>query len=181
MAWISTNWSYLFVHTSSIFIQNHSFGGDEMNNAKTTAISGCVIWFLLITIIGSCVMPVFFIIGGFSSVSDFAINTTGGWLCPENTTPDSYTYETTTTDSNGFRQPSTAYVLTCVDASGEVVKEDPILYAFIWIGIWALAGLIISGVLTFIFAVPGGMLVTKIINNIRSPRTGVSNDRFPSV
>ncbi len=143
-----------------------------MNNAKTTAISGCVIWFLLITIIGSCVIPVFFIGGMFSMVSDFSIKTTGGWLCPQNTTPDSYTYATTTTNSNGFTQPSTAYVLTCVDASGEVVKEDPILYAFIWIGIWAAAGLIISGVLTFIFAVPGGMLVTKLLNKIKSPQAG---------
>jgi hypothetical protein len=152
-----------------------------MNNAKTTAISGCLIWFLLISIIGSCVMPVFFVVGGFSSVSDFAIKTTGGWLCPQNTTPDSYTYETTTTDSNGFTQPSTAYVLTCVDAGGEVVKEDPILYAFIWIGIWALAGLIVSGVLTFIFAVPGGMLVTKLLNKLKSPKTSVNNDNFPRV
>lgn len=152
-----------------------------MNNVKTTAISGCLIWFLLITIIGSCVMPMFFIVGGFSMVSDFAINTTGGWLCPDNTTPDSRTYATTTTDSNGFTQPSTAYVLTCVDASGAVVKEDPILYGFIWIGIWALAGLIISAVLTFIFAVPGGMLVTKLLNKMKSPRTTVNNNNFPQV
>ena len=67
-----------------------------MNNAKTTAISGCVIWFLLICIISSCVMPVFFIVGSVSSFSDFAIKTTGGWLCPEGTTPESYSYASTT-------------------------------------------------------------------------------------
>ena len=142
-----------------------------MNNTKTTAISGCVIWFLLICMISSCVMPIFFIVGSVSSFSEFAIRTTGGWLCPEGTTPESYTYATTIADEFGNQQPSTAYELHCVDASGTVVKEDPVAYAFIWIGIWAVVGLILSGVLTFVFAVPGGMLVTKVLNKLRTPRT----------
>ena len=142
-----------------------------MNNAKTTAVSGCAIWFLLICTISSCVMPVFFIVGSVSSFSDFAIRTTGGWLCPEGTTPESYSYATTTTDEFGNTQPSTAYELHCVDSSGTVVKEDPVVYAFTWIGIWGVIGLILSGVLTFVFAVPGGMLVTKILNKLKSPRT----------
>ena len=142
-----------------------------MNNAKSTAVSGCVIWFLLICIISSCVMPVFFIVGSVSSFSEFAIQTTGGWLCPEGTTPESYTYATTTADEFGNQQPSTAYELHCVDSSGAVVKEDPVVYAFIWIGIWGAIGLILSGVLTFVFAVPGGMMVTKVLNKLRTPRT----------
>jgi hypothetical protein len=145
-----------------------------MNDVKTTAISGCLIWFLLITIIGSCVMPVFFIVGSVSSFSDLAIQTTGGWLCPEGTTPESYSYASTMTDEYGNSHPATAYELHCVDASGEVVKEDPVLYAFIWIGIWALIGLIVSGVLTFIFAVPGGVLVTKLLNKMKKPQSGVN-------
>ncbi len=44
-----------------------------MNNAKTSAVSGCVIWFLLICTISSCVMPVFFAVGSVSSFGDFAI------------------------------------------------------------------------------------------------------------
>ena len=142
-----------------------------MSKTTTTAVSGCVIWFLLISIVGSCVMPVFFLAGSLSSFSDFAIETTGGWLCPENTTPKSHTYATTTTDEYGNRQPSTAYELHCVDASGTVVKEDPIAYAFIWIGIFTLIGLIVTVVLCFIFAVPGGMLVTKLLERIKSSRT----------
>ena len=142
-----------------------------MNNTKTTAISGCVIWFLLICMISSCVMPIFFIVGSVSSFSEFAIQTTGGWLCPEGTTPESYTYATTTADEFGNQQPSTAYELHCVDSNGTVVKEDPVVYAFIWIGIWGVIGLILSGVLTFVFAVPGGMLVTKVLNKFRTTRT----------
>ena len=145
-----------------------------MNNVKTTAVSGCVIWFLLIFIISSCVMPVFFIVGSVSSFSDFAIKTTGGWLCPEGTTPESYSYASTMTDEFGNRQPATAYELHCVDPGGTVVKNDPVLYAFVWIGICALVGLIISVILTFVFAVPGGMLVTKLLNKLKSPRGNVN-------
>lgn len=141
-----------------------------MSKTTTTAVSGCIIWFFLISIIGSCVMPVFFVIGGFSSVSNFAIQTTGSWICNDGTTPQTYTYETTTTDEYGNQQPSTAYVLQCVDSSGKVLKEDPIAYAFIWIGIWAVAGLILTGILCFVFAVPGGMMVTKILERLKSPR-----------
>ncbi|MEY2818382.1 MAG: hypothetical protein RL275_1845, partial [Chloroflexota bacterium] len=44
-----------------------------MNNAKTTAVSGCIIWFLLITFIGSCIMPVSFAVGGVTSSTNFVI------------------------------------------------------------------------------------------------------------
>jgi ABC-type glycerol-3-phosphate transport system permease component len=135
----------------------------------TTAVSGCLIWFLLISIIGSCVLPVFFVIGSLSSFSDFAIQTTGGWLCPEESTPESYSYATTSRDENGFERPATAYELHCVDASGEVVKTDPVLYAFIWIGICAALGLIITVILALVFAVPGGVLVTKILGKLKPP------------
>lgn len=145
-----------------------------MNNTKTTAVSGCLIWFILIFIISSCVMPVFFVVGSVSSFSNFAINTTGGWLCPEGTTPESYSYSTTTHDENGFEQPATAYELHCVDGRGTVVKNDPVLYAFLWIGIFGLVGLIVSAILSFVFAVPGGVLVTKLLNKLKSPRTNAN-------
>ena len=141
-----------------------------MKSATTTAVSGCVIWFILISVITSCILPVFFIAGSVSSFSDFAINTTGNWLCPDGTVPQSYSYQTTTHDENGFERPTTAYELHCVDAGGTVVKRDPIVYAFLWIGLFALAGLIVSAVLSFVFAVPGGMLVTKLLNKLKPSR-----------
>ncbi|MBN8579754.1 MAG: hypothetical protein J0L96_03715 [Anaerolineae bacterium] len=142
-----------------------------MNNAKTSTVSGCVIWFLLIAIIGSCVMPVFFLAGTLSSFTDFAVQTMGGWLCPDGTTPEKYTYQTTMSDEYGNPRPATAYELHCVDASGDVVKTDPIAYAFIWVGIIALLGVVLTGVLAFVFAVPGGMLVTRLLNKLRGSRS----------
>jgi len=141
-----------------------------MKSAGTTAFSGCLIWVILIAVISSCILPIFVVIGSVSSFSDVAIKTTGGWLCPQGTTPESYSYETTTQDENGFDQPATAYELHCVDASGNVVKTDPVLYAFIWIGIFLGIGLIVTAILSFIFAVPGGMLVTKLLEKLKSSK-----------
>jgi hypothetical protein len=124
----------------------------------------------LIVLIGSCILPLAFVVGGITSSSQFAIKTMGGYLCPENTIPESFSYATTTTDENGNSQPSTAYELHCVDAQGEVVKNDPIVYAFGWIGLVALAGGIVSVVLAFVFAVPGGLLVTRLFERIRSSK-----------
>jgi len=145
-----------------------------MKNAGTTAVSGCLIWFILILIIGTCIMPVAFVASMFSSSSDWAIQTTGNWLCPEGTTPESYSYASSTTDEFGNSQPATAYELHCVDASGNVVKSDPVIYAFIWIGLFTLGGLSVAVILSFVFAVPGGMLVTKLLNKLKSPKANTS-------
>ena len=141
-----------------------------MSKAKTTTLSGCLIWFVLLTLIGTCIMPIAFVVGSVTSFSDFAIQTMGGFICPENSTPESYSYATTSTDEFGNPIPSTAYELHCVDANGEVVKEDPIGYAFGWIGIAALVGLIVTAFLSFILAVPGGMMVTRLLEKFRKPR-----------
>jgi hypothetical protein len=141
-----------------------------MKNTGTTAVSGCLIWFILISIVGTCVMPVFFVAASLSSFSEFAVQTTGGWLCPEGTTPQRHTYATTSTDEYGNSHPATGYALHCVDASGEVIKEDLVLYAFIWIVVLSLIGMIVCAVICFIFAVPGGMLVTKLLEKLKSPK-----------
>lgn len=144
-----------------------------MKSAQTTAFSGCLIWVLLVSIISTCILPIAIAVGGISSFSDTAIQTTGKWLCPEGTTPESYSYASTTTDEFGNSQPATAYELHCVAANGEVVKEDPIVFAFIWIGIFSLVGLITAIILAFVFAVPGGMLVTKLLNKLKSQKAKV--------
>jgi hypothetical protein len=85
-------------------------------------------------------------------------------ICPEGTTPQLHTYATTSTDDFGNTQPATGFSLQCVDANGEVVKEDLILYSFIWIGIISAIGLILAGILAFVFAAPAGVLIAKFLN-----------------
>ena len=141
-----------------------------MSKTKTTAFSGCLIWLLLIAVIGGCVMPVAFIVGGVTSTTDFVIENVGAFICPEGTAPRSYSYQTTTTDEFGNARPSTAYELHCEDSNGEVVQTDPVGYAFIWVAIVALLGAALTGILAFVFAVPGGLLGTRLLEKIRKPR-----------
>lgn len=146
-----------------------------MKPAKTTAFSGCIIWFVMISLIGSCILPVFIFAGSMSSFSEFAIKTTGSLLCPQGTTPQSHSYATTSIGSNGFERPSTGYELHCVDAEGNVVKKDPLAYAILWVGSFALIGVVVSALLSFVFAVPGGMLVTRLLEKFRVKKIGTPN------
>lgn len=140
-----------------------------MKSTKTGAVSGCIIWFIVFGVIGSCLVPAGMMVGGFTSVTDFAMQTLEPLICPDGTTAKSRSYATTTTDDFGNQQPSTAYVMQCVDANGEVVKEDPVTYAFIWIGIIAGIGLILSAILAFILAAPAGVLIARVINRNKKP------------
>lgn len=135
-----------------------------MKSTKTGAVSGCIIWVIVFGLLSSCLLPVGMFIGGFTSVSGFAMRTLEPLICPDGTTAKSRSYATTTTDDFGNSQPSTAYVMQCVDSNGEVVKEDPVAYAFIWIGIISGIGLIIAGLLAFLLAAPAGVLVAKLLN-----------------
>lgn len=139
-----------------------------MNSARTGTLSGFIVWIIACGLISSCLAPTAMMIGSFTSFSDFAIQQTGRFICPEGTTPGVRSYATTTTDEYGNSQPSTAYVLQCLDAGGTVVKEDPVGYAFLWMGILAVLGLILSFVLAFLFAAPAGVLIAKFINRGRA-------------
>jgi len=108
-------------------------------------------------------------IGGFTSVTGFAMQTLEPLICPDGTTAKSRSYATTTNDEFGNPQPSTAYVMQCVDSIGVVVKEDPVAYAFIWIGIIAGIGLLLAGILAFVLAAPAGVMISKFINRYKKP------------
>lgn len=135
-----------------------------MKSATTGTISGCIIWFIVFCLMSSCLIPVALFIGGFTSVTDFAMQTVGQFICPEGTTVGYRTYETTSTDQYGNRQPSTAYVLQCLDTNGEVVQEDPVGYAFIWMGGLVVIGLIVAGGLAFALAAPAGALIARFLS-----------------
>ena len=148
-----------------------------MSSVKTGTISGLIIWIITCGFISMCMLPVMMIIGGFTSVTDFAMQTVGQFICPEGTTVSSRTYATTTTDEFGNSQPSTAYVLQCVDSNGEVVQEDPVAYGFIWMGGMVVIGLVISAFLAFALAAPAGVLIGRLFK--RGPKTDYSKNIEP--
>lgn len=138
-----------------------------MTSVKTGTLSGFIVWIIACGLISSCLAPTAMMIGSFTSFSDFAIRLTGRFICPEGTTPDVRSYATTTTDEYGNSQPATAYVLQCLNTGGTVVKEDPVGYAFLWMGILAAIGLLLSVVLAFVLAAPAGVLISRFLNRNR--------------
>src|SRR5574339_1296586 len=142
--------NYIF-YLSEVFCQVIILilGGEIMKSKTTGTLSGCLISFIVFKILSACTFPVGMLIGGITSASSFAMQTLGPIICPDGTTARSYSYATTTTDEYGNTQPSTAYELHCVDANGVVVKNDPVLYAFMWIGAIAVMGLGIAALLAF--------------------------------
>lgn len=114
-----------------------------------------------------CIFPISMFIGVSTSVTDFAMETVAPLICPEGTSAQSRSYATTTTDEFGNSEPSTAYVMQCVDSNGDVVMEDPVTYAFLWTGAIAGIGLILAGVLAFVFAAPAGVLIAKLLSRMR--------------
>ncbi|HMS00405.1 MAG TPA: hypothetical protein PKK96_12920 [Anaerolineales bacterium] len=138
-----------------------------MKQTSAGALSGCLVWIIAFGVISMCILPISMMIGGFTSVTDFAMETIAPLICPEGTSAQSRSYQTTTTDENGNRQPSTAYVMQCVDSNGNVVKEDPVGYAFLWTGMFAAIGLVLSGILAFVLAAPAGVLIAKILGRIK--------------
>ncbi|RPI07948.1 MAG: hypothetical protein EHM65_11075 [Acidobacteriales bacterium] len=124
-----------------------------------------MVWLLVFALLGACLVPVAFMIGGFTSATEFAIRTVSPFICPEDSTGTVYSYSTTSYNDNGVAVPATAYELHCFDPAGGIVKEDPILFAFIWEGIAAAAALVIMAVLAFALAAPAAVLANKLFNS----------------
>ena len=135
-----------------------------MKQATTGAVSGCLVWIIAFVVISMCILPISFMGSMFTITSDFAIRQTGAIICPDNTTPEVRTFATY---GSG---PSQTSVLQCVDVSGEVVKEDPVGFAFLWIGIIAGIGIILAGILAFVFAAPAGVVIAKLFSKLKKPQ-----------
>ena len=138
-----------------------------MKQTSAGALSGCLVWVIAFVVISMCIFPVSMIVGVSTSVTDFAMETVAPLICPEGTSAQSRSYATTTTDEFGNSEPSTAYVMQCVDSNGDVVMEDPVTYAFLWTGAIAGIGLILAGVLAFVFAAPAGVLIAKLLSRMK--------------
>ena len=136
-----------------------------MKITRAGTVSGCVVWIIVFAVLNLCFLPAAMMIGGVTSASHFAMQTMEPILCPDGTTAESYSYETTTTDEFGNSQPSTAYELHCRDANGTVVKEDPVSYAFIWMGSMVMIGLLLAALFAFALAAPAGALIGRLFEH----------------
>lgn len=133
---------------------------------KSTAVgttSGCVIWILAFGLVSICLCPMAAFIGSLSTTlgADTVVGIMGPYLCPEDSTADVITFQTTTTDEYGNSEPATGYEMRCLDANGNVVQEGSPNYAFYWIGLLMLVSLLVSAGLAFLVAAPLGVLIAR--------------------
>lgn len=135
-----------------------------MKSATTGAVSGCVVWMIVFCVLSACLLPVAMPVGSFAIElsPDFVTDILGPYLCPQDSTAEIVTRQVT-----GVRTPTTSYNMQCVDSNGNVVKEPSPDFAFIWLGILAITGLILSALIAFLLAAPAGVLIVNLSNRLR--------------
>lgn len=121
-----------------------------MKSFKKRLMVRILVWTVLF---GLFSFPIFFVasfFGVFTSYNETVARWMGGVICPADTEGKLRTYATTTRDDYGNQRPATGYELICVNTSGEVVKTDPVLYGFLWIGLMLALGAGLAAVLALI-------------------------------
>ncbi len=138
-----------------------------MKSTATGTLSGCLVWLIAFGLLLSCLVPVAMGIGGFTSTlsADFVAHTLEPYMCPEGSKAEIITFQTTSTDEFGNRQPATGFEMQCVDANGKIVRAPSPVYAFVWIGILGAIGLILSALFAFLLAAPAGVLIARLFRS----------------
>ncbi len=129
--------------------------------------SGCFIWLLLMLIVGPIFFGLALLAGGFTNLTDVAKQVTTPLVCPKGTTARVDVTPSTYVDSNGFESPSVANNFNCVDASGNVVAERTHEQQYLWNTIVVVIGLVLAGVVSFLFAAPFGALIGWVLGKFR--------------
>lgn len=139
-----------------------------MKSATTGAVSGCVVWMIVFCVLSLFLCPVAFGVGTVTeSISpDFVAGILEPYLCP----PD-FTAEIVTRTTTDVRGSVTSHQMQCVDLNGNVVREPSQVYIFIWLGILAVTGLILSALIAFLLAAPAGVFIVNLSNRLRKANT----------
>jgi len=134
-----------------------------MKQLSTGTASGCLVWVLTFAALSMCLCPAGLVAGSITSVTnaDAIARLVSPSLCPAGSNGKIESYDTTTTDDNGNSQPATGYAMVCQDASGAVVANTGPVYAFLWIGILSLIGLVLAALLAIVLAAPAGVLIAR--------------------
>jgi hypothetical protein len=144
-----------------------------MKSANLGKASGCIIWILSFGLVSLCLGPLAIIVGAISSTAgaESVADIIGPYLCPEDSTAEIITFQTTTTDEFGTESPATGYEMQCVDAVGNIVRESSPDYAFYWVGLLSLGSLILSGGTAVLVAAP----LSTFLRRRRSRSTSDNN------
>jgi len=144
-----------------------------MKSAATGTLSGCVVWVIVFFILLTCLVPAAAFVGGISSTvaADFVARTLEPYLCPEGSHAEIITFQTTSVDDFGNRQPAKGFEMQCVNAQGEITRDPSPDYGFIWLGVLGLGALVIAAVLAFLLAAPAGVLLARLFGGLKARKT----------
>lgn len=132
-----------------------------MKSLKKRLLIRVLVWVVLFGVLS---FPIFFVasfLGVFTSYNEAVAGWMGRVICPADTEGKLRTYATTTRDEYGNQRPATGYELICVNVSGEVVRADPVLYSFLWIGLVLALGLGLAAVLALMGTLIFGWLTAR--------------------
>lgn len=141
---------------------------------KRNAVSGCFTWIALLFVFGSFLLPASMFVGSMTSETNFAMNTMAKYMCPEGTTPQTSTSSVQKRGTDGKRYNDGIVELQCRNPDGSIVPNLSFLAGPAWIGVFILAGLLLAILFAFIFAVPGGILLNRMLEKMRGPKPLVS-------
>ena len=132
-----------------------------MKSATTGAVSGCVVWMFMFCGLSACLISITIPVGSFAIElsPDFIEDILGPYLCPQDSTA-----VIVTRPISGVRAASTN--LQCVDSNGIAVSEPSPDGLFIWVGIFAVTGLILSALIAFLLAAPTGVSIAYLSNRL---------------
>ena len=151
-----------------------------MKSAAAGTVSGCVVWMIVFGVLSFMCLPIALVgapVGSMTIESSpgFVADILGPYFCPKDSTAEIVTRATTIVDSSGVRRPATAHEMQCVDSNGNVVREPSPDFLFVWVGIWlgifAVAELILSALIAFLLAAPAGVLIVSLSNRLRKANT----------
>jgi hypothetical protein len=134
-----------------------------MKSAAVGTGSGCIIWIVAFGLVSLCLCPLAAMVGSVSATfgADSVAGIVEPYLCPDNSTAEIITFETTSSDEFGNQSPATSYEMQCIDATGSIVRQGSSDYAFYWVGVLALGSLILSGGAAFLVAAPLGAFIAR--------------------
>lgn len=139
-------------------------------SAKVGTASGCLVWVVLVVVIGTCLLPVGLIVSVFTATSDAAAQTIGPLICPEGSVATIEQSNNADRMDLGAEPVAATREMVCVDAQGTVITRPAPLPNWLWMAFITLVMAGLAGILAIILAVPAGATVGSLLKKMQKKR-----------
>ncbi|MBP7999019.1 MAG: hypothetical protein KA314_06610 [Chloroflexi bacterium] len=139
-------------------------------SAKVGTASGCLVWVVLVMVIGTCLLPVGLIVSVFTATSTAAAQTIGPLICPEGSVATIEQSNTAYRTDLGAEPVAATRELVCVDNHSTVITRPSPLTNWIWMGFIMVMMLFLAGFLAFVLAAPAGATVGILLQHVQKKR-----------